>query len=168
MPNIAVVLKEEIQRLARKEARQASGPLSKKITSLSRNQARQKKEIAALLKELSGLRKAIMADKPAPIAARAMEVEKARIGPRSIRAQRKRLKLTQAQYAKLIGVSAPTVLAWEKGKAEPRREKLTALIGVRKVTRAEVRRRLGLAPVKKKAVARKRVKRKARGKGKRA
>lgn len=109
-----------------------------------------------------------MADKPPPIAADAAEVKKARIGPRSIRAQRKRLKLTQAQYAQLIGVSPPTVLMWEKGKAAPRDEKLAALIGVRKISATVARRRLGLAPVKRKAVARKRVQRKARRKGKKA
>ena len=49
MPNIGVVLKEEIQRLARKEIRAAVGPLKKKVAELARANAATKREIPPLL-----------------------------------------------------------------------------------------------------------------------
>ena len=160
MPNVASVLREEIKRLSRKEIRQSTNRIKGKVIALSKTVSRQRKQVAGLEKEIAQLRKVVMAGKPAPIAAPAEALKKARLGPRSIRAQRNRLKLTQAEYAKLLCVSSPTILAWEKGKSTPRGEKLAALVGIRKVSPAEARQRLGIPPVARKKKKRKKGKRK--------
>ena len=49
---------------------------------------------------------------------------------KGVRAMRKKAGLTQAKFAKLVGVSVPTVVNWEKakGKVEIRRKETMARI----------------------------------------
>jgi len=65
------------------------------------------------------------------------ELEGVRHSARSVRAQRKRLKLSAAEFGKLLGVSGLTVYNWEHGKARPRSERLAALVAVREMGRRE-------------------------------
>jgi len=65
-----------------------------------------------------------------------------RFSARSVRAQRKRLRLSAEEYAKLIGVSAQTVYLWEHGKSRPRDAQLAALVKVHSLGRRETRARL--------------------------
>ena len=46
--------------------------------------------------------------------------------------------LTLAQIAEALGVSKPTVWAWEKGKARPLPERIDAIAGILGVTRADL------------------------------
>ncbi len=55
MPNIGAVLKEEIQRLARKEIRAAVTPLKTRVAELTRTNAALKKKVPALEKTVARL-----------------------------------------------------------------------------------------------------------------
>ena len=66
-------------------------------------------------------------------------VENVRFSARSVAAHRKRLGLSAADYAKLVGVSALTIYNWESGKTRPRQEQLAALVAIRGIGRRERR-----------------------------
>lgn len=146
MPNIGTVLKDEIRRLAKKEIRIATSGLRKNNARLKRTIVEHKRRLAALERANRTLTRAAEAKlKEAPTAA-AAEVKKARFGSRAVRGLRKRLKLSQADFAKLLGVSTGTVSLWEKedGSLSLKPRTKAALVGARKMGVREARRRLGV------------------------
>ena len=150
MADIAKVLKEEIARLARKEVKKAVVPLRGRLLSLARMVSRQKKTINSLEKTIARQNKLVAAARPVPKPAPEEEVKKARISPRLIKSQRKRLKLKQAEFTRLLGVSVATLRSWEQGRSQPRGENLATFISVRKMKLPVVRERLGIMPIYKK------------------
>jgi DNA-binding transcriptional regulator YiaG len=54
-----------------------------------------------------------------------------------VKAQRQRLKLSAADFGKLVGVSGLTVYNWEHGKGRPKKERLATLVAVREMGRRE-------------------------------
>ena len=156
MPNIGTLLKEEIRRLAKREIRAATAVLRKDNARLKRDVANHKRRLAVLERDNRRLVEVANAKlKKAPTAA-AEEVEKARFGSRAVRALRKRLKLSQADFAKLLGVSTGTIFLWEKedGPLTLKPRTKAALVGARKLGVRDARKRLEVlaekAPVKKK------------------
>ena len=57
-------------------------------------------------------------------------------------AQRRRLKLSAQEFAKLVGVSAQTIYHWEQGKGRPRAAQFAALTSLRGIGLREARSRL--------------------------
>ena len=158
MPNILVVLKSEITRLSRKEAKKYVAPLKEKLSVVSRNIILKKRQIAQLEKRVSRLEKLAVSSVPDSPAVPSEELEKVRVSPRLVKSQRKRLKISQPQLAKLLGVSAAAVRSWEQGRTLPRKENLIAFVAIRKLGVKEARRRLGLPIIRrKKAAAKKKV-----------
>jgi DNA-binding transcriptional regulator YiaG len=115
MPNIGSVLKEEITRLSRKEVRKQIEPVRKSSNQQRTDIARLKRDVSALRKQIRTLSKsssvpATQQDRPA---------EMIRFVAKGLKAQRTRLGLSAADYAKLVGVSGQTVYNWEQGAANP-------------------------------------------------
>jgi len=141
MPNLAATIKEEIRRLARKEIRAQMGTTRKAAASHRREIARLKRMLQAQEKKIARL-----ASQARSSGERANGKEDAlqglRFSPRSVRAQRRRLKLSAQEFAKLVGVSAQTVYHWEQGKGRPRAAQFAALISLRGIGRREARSRL--------------------------
>ena len=141
MPNIAAVLKDEIRRLAKREIKASTSSTKgavaqyrRDIAKLKRQMQTQGKEIAFLkAQERKRLGQAPTAEEP---------LDGIRFSPRSVRAQRQRLGLSQPDYAKLVGVSAMTIYNWEAGKSRPRNEQLAALVAVRKLGKREALQKL--------------------------
>ena len=102
MPNIAATLKEEIRRLAEKEAKVF-------VTKLKRSLSQQEREIKPLKKQQGQTPKE---EEP---------LEGIRFSARSVKAQRSRLGLSAADYGKLVGVSGLTIYNWEQEKSRPAR-----------------------------------------------
>ncbi len=129
MPSFAAAIKREIQRLARKEVKsgttatkQAVAQYRREIASLKRQLRTQEKKISYLeSQETRRTGDAAPANPPG---------ESIRFSARSVRAQRERLGLSAADYAKLVGVSTLTIYNWEHGKTRPRSEQLAALVAV--------------------------------------
>lgn len=140
MPNIATVLKDEIRRLSRREIRATVGPLRKRLSEVRQLAAELKKKVASL--EEASQRLLGEADARALQVARTVrgDAKVSRIGPRSIRSQRKRFGLTRDEFGLLVGVSANSVYLWESGKAAPRGKSRSALIGLRKIGAREAKR----------------------------
>lgn len=142
MPNIATVLKEEIRRLARKEAKA-------QVAELKKASARQRRDIAAMKRQLAEqqranakLAKAVAKGRAAP-AASEPATSTTRFSPTWLRKHRAKLGLSAADYARLVGVSGLTIYNWEKGQNKPRAAQLEALAAVRGLGMREAVARIG-------------------------
>jgi DNA-binding transcriptional regulator YiaG len=134
MPNIAVVLREEICRLAKKEVKlqvgktqKASAQYRRDIANLKRLMSQQEREIKLLKKRTQN----------GQFQAEEEPLESVRFSARSVKAQRSRLGLSAADYGKLVGVSGLTIYNWEHGTSRPRKAQLAALVAVRGVGKRE-------------------------------
>ena len=140
MANIGTLLKSEIARLCRREIRA-------ELRSVKKVSAAHRRHIAALKREVSALeRKAVVLARQSARSAEAAPTGStettARFQARGLRSLRKRLGISQAQLAKLLGVSGLTVYNWESGKASPRKERLAAIVALRSIGKRELQERL--------------------------
>lgn len=143
MPNVAQVLKQEISRLARKEARSLAVPIRREAYALRRTVAALGRQVASIHSVQKDLVKAVARVVPA-----AVEVKEAPAGMRitgpGVRSLRDRMRLTQGDFARLVGVSDQAVLLWEKSKGTLRLRNTTkaTLAAVRGIGAREARQRL--------------------------
>ncbi len=140
MPNIAAALKEEISRVARKEIKKETADLKKTSARYRRDIAELKREVADLNKKVALLEKKVLSrplNEETPV-----EAEPIRFTAKGLRSNRKRLKLSAAQYAKLVDVSLPTIYNWERGSSRPRKSQLPTLAALRGIGRKEALARL--------------------------
>lgn len=140
MPDIAVVLKQEIARLAKKEVRSGINPVKKQALE-------SRKAIAALKDQLARMEQTMAklvadASKRMVIPAAEQDESNARISPVSVKRQRKRLKLSQKEMGQLLGVSTATIVGWESGRTKPRDANKEGLAELRNLGIKAVRERL--------------------------
>jgi DNA-binding transcriptional regulator YiaG len=141
MGKIETVLKSEISRLARREAKAL---MSKQVDELRRL----RKRVSSLERELRGVKAARAQEQAkrkvttAVATAAGDEGPTIRLSPRLIRSLRGRLGISQAELAKLVGVSAVAVGNWELGKSKPRDESKAKIAALRSLGRREARRLL--------------------------
>ena len=139
MSNFVAQLRNEISRLAKKESR-AEAAFLKKATSQSKG------EIGALKRRVSELESSLRALTKAlakPVRPeRILESADLRFRVDGFVSLRKRLDLSAAEMAKLIGVSAHSVYHWEAGKSRPRASQLAAIAEVRKLGKKSAAARL--------------------------
>jgi len=140
MSNIAAVLKQEITRLARREARsltkslyKASARFRKDIAELKRENAKARAEIARLQRQAPKGGAAPSAEVPA---------DNVRFTAASVKSQRRRLSLSAADFGTLIGVTGHTVYSWEHSASRPRGAQLVAFAALRKLGKREANERL--------------------------
>ena len=127
MPDFKSLLNDEIRRLARKEVKIAMEPVLENIANLKKLCAEQKKQIQRLEKTLAASGSPVVEEEEKPRACR--------INAAGIIRIRTKLKLTQAELGKLLGVTMHTVSIWEQEKCAPRpamKEKICALRGLGK------------------------------------
>ena len=141
MGKVETVLKAEIARLSRRETRRLT---QKHVEELRRLRQR----VATLEREVHSLKTAraeeqvkakIKTTTETVATGRALS---ARLSPGLIQALRRRLTITQAELAKLVGVSTVAVGMWESGSTHPRRETKARIVALRSLGRREVRRLL--------------------------
>lgn len=137
MPDVKAVLTEEIRRLAKKEIKTAIVPLQKTL-------AEQKKLISELKKRIAVLenKKTVASVSADENKDDAQEEPKHRLNAAGIVRVRNKLKLTQAEFARLLGVAAHTVSIWELGKVSPRRDAKAAICALRGLGKRELKKRL--------------------------
>ena len=138
MPNIAVVLKQEIRRLARKEARAANASNSAVVAQLRKGSAALRKQLVELKREVTLLRRALRQRGGAAAAAPQDEGSGLRFSAKGVASLRRRLGLSAADFARLAGVSAQSVYLWERGQ-RPRAKQLEAIAATRKLSAAAAR-----------------------------
>ena len=154
MPNIATVLKEEIRRLAKKEAKSQVAPLRKTTTQHRRDIAALKRELREQERRNAKLEKALARGMTAGASAPRVDTAP-RFSPTWLAKHRAKLGLSAADYAKLVGVSGLTIYNWEKGKTRPRTAQLEALAVVRGMGKRQVVARLQLRGGKRRKRAKK-------------
>jgi DNA-binding transcriptional regulator YiaG len=137
MPNITAVLKAEICRLAKKEAKVATSKLKRASVQYRSDIAKLRKQIGQQAKLIAHLKK----QKGQPQTAEE-PTNGVRFSARSVKAQRKRLGLSAEKYAKLVGVSGLTIYSWESGKSKPRKAQFDALVAARGIGKREAMQRL--------------------------
>jgi DNA-binding XRE family transcriptional regulator len=145
MPNIGSLLKEEIARISRKQSRAETEAL-KKANSHYRSQiAELKRRLQALEQQVNRLSKGGGrggAGAAAPPAGEAGGGRQIRYSAKSLASQRRRLGLSAAALAKLLGVSALSVYKWESGNTRPRQKQIEAIAALRDMGRREAQKRL--------------------------
>jgi DNA-binding transcriptional regulator YiaG len=126
MSTLAVALKDEIRRLARKEIKAQTRAMARTVVQHRREIAALKRQLREQDRKLAALKKGSRsADEPA------VDGSNLRFSARSAKAQRRRTGLSAADYARLVGVSPLTIYNWENGKSRPRKEQLASLIAMR-------------------------------------
>ena len=141
MANLAQALKDEIQRVARKEAKAQLAQTKRLVTEHRRTIAALKRENAELQRKVNFLErgeKKRLGDAPAAIP------EGSRFSARSLKAQRRKTGLSQANYAKLVGVSTLTINNWETQRTKPRDEQFAKIVALRGLGKREAEKRLSL------------------------
>src|SRR4249920_1288326 len=134
MTALAKVMRAEIVRLARKEARQLVAPASRSAVAARHDVAALKRRIAELERELVSVKKAGLKNSPAADGA-SIPSAATRYSAKGVRAQRERFGLSAKDFGALLGVSSQTIYNWEQGAARPRHaliEKLAELRGLGK------------------------------------
>jgi DNA-binding transcriptional regulator YiaG len=151
MPNLAATLKEEIQRLAKKEIKAQTGSTKQAVAKYRGEIAKLKRQVREQEKKIAFL--AAQEQKRLGQPPSEEPTEGIRFSARSVSAQRERLGLSAANYAKLVGVSGLTIYNWEQGKSRPRKEQLAALAAVRGIGKREALAKLELIKAKEEKAA---------------
>lgn len=143
MPNVMSVLKAEIIRLAKKEAKATVAPVRKPSGATRKGLADLKRRMGALEKETKRLA-ALLSKVPQPEPVAAPSGSKNWISGKGVRSLRKKLGLSQEAFAKLTGVSSQAVYTWESkpGMLRLRPTTKAALMAVRGLGAREAKQRL--------------------------
>ncbi len=152
--NLAGILKDAMRRLARKEIRAETGKTRTAVAQYRRDIARLKREVQSQRREIAFLKtqeQKRLGQQPTA----AEPKEKVRYSARSVRAQRRRLKLSAADYGKLVGVSGLTIYSWEHGKSRPRKAQLAGLVAARGIGKREAMAKLAASKAQKRRAVRK-------------
>ncbi len=136
MARFAVVFREEVTRLAKRVVRAETRKMKEAVVQHRRDLTRLKRQVHLQQRRLTQL-DIREREHRGYAAAIAEPAERLRFSARSVRAQRRRLKLSAEEYAKLAGVSTLTVYNWEHGKTRPRKAQFAALVALRKMGRRE-------------------------------
>jgi DNA-binding transcriptional regulator YiaG len=144
MPNIGTVLKSEMSRVARKELRVETQQLKKTVTQYRGQIAQLRRRLQALESQMKRLARGGGRAQAARAEAEADEDDgpSLRFSAKGLAAQRKRLGLSAASVAHILGVSALSVYKWESGKTRPRARQLEAISQLRKMGKREAMARL--------------------------
>ena len=145
MSNVVKILKAEIARISKKEAKSATQAIGKSNTWLRKTVADLKKRLVLLEKEnkrLGAIVKKYQVAQPEKVEQE--EGKKARFASRGIQSLRKKLRLSQADFGKLLGTTAHSVYLWEKkaGALNLRDKTKAAILSIRKLSAREAKEKL--------------------------
>ena len=147
MPNVNAVLKDMICRLAKREIKANTSSTKGAVAQFRRDIAKLKRQVRDQQKEI-GFLKAQEQKRLSQPQAKEEPLDGIRFSARSVKAQRTRLKLSAADYGKLVGVSGLTIYNWELGKSRPRKAQFAALVAVRGIGKREALAKLEVLAVK--------------------
>ena len=124
MPNIASILKSEIERIARKQIRAEGERTNNSIRAYRTEIAALKRRAQSLEQQVKQLQKSA----PKPELRPMIETGKVlRFSAKGLSTQRRRLELSADALGLLIGVSGQSVYNWEAGKARPHAVHMAAI-----------------------------------------
>jgi len=142
MANIGTVLREEISRLSRREARSQVGATKKAAALHRRHIAELKRQVALLERQVAALSRKVLAAPATPAIATGSTESRPRFVAKGLRSQRNRLGLSATDFGKLLGVSAQSIYNWEHEVTHPRGEQVSKLAALRGIGKREAGKRL--------------------------
>mgnify|MGYP003592213758 CR=1 FL=1 len=113
MRNVARMLQQEIMRLARKETRAAIQPLAAVLRERKKQIRELQEQVVRLNRQCKALAAALPKNLAPPKPEEEAEGARLRITSKGMKSLRKRLRLTQIEFAKLLRVSPQAVWKWE-------------------------------------------------------
>jgi DNA-binding transcriptional regulator YiaG len=156
MTTLAIALKDEIRRLARKEIKAQTGTTARAVAQYRREIARLKRQQRENEKRFAFLEAQARKNLQSRVGVAEPNCDP-RFSARSVTAQRHRTGLSAANYAKLVGVSPLTIYNWEHNKSRPRKEQFAALVALRGLGKRDAQAKLAiLAAANKKTVSKRR------------
>ena len=145
MSNVVKLLKAEIARISKKEAKSATQGIGKSTAWLRKTVADMKKRLVLLEKENKRLVATVKRFQVAqPEKVEQEEGKKARFTSKGIQSLRKKLRLSQADFGKLLGATPHAVYLWEKklGALNLRDKTKAAILSVRGLGAREAKEKL--------------------------
>jgi DNA-binding transcriptional regulator YiaG len=145
MSNVAKVLRAEISRISRREMKNSIEGIRKSNRGLKKIVADLKRRVLLLEKGNKGLVAAMRRYQVESLKTHDQEeTAKARFTSKGIRSLRSRLRLTQADFARLLGTTPYSVYLWEtkEGALKLRDKTREALLSVRGLRAREARMKL--------------------------
>lgn len=142
MPNIATVLKQEIQRLSRRETRALVGPLKSALLRERRSVAALRARLASQGKEIERIQARMRAVGSIRPTVSEDTLKRTRWRKDTVRAIRTSLGVSQADFAQLVGVSANAVYQWESSRSSPQEKYRTVMLGLRGMGKRDAKRLL--------------------------
>ncbi len=148
MSRFATTIKEEIERISRREINKTVLKLRKDQASLKKTAVEQKRRISLLEKELAKVRRNqdVLLRDSASASGPAGDEDEIAIYGRGVKSLRRRLGISQSDLAKLLGVNPNSVVLWEKKSGKIRFRKpgvKKALVDLKGCRKSEVSVRLG-------------------------
>lgn len=137
MSDIRKVMNEEIRRLAKKEIKTALAPVLAVNAALKKRVAEQEKRIK-LLESRAAVPAAAATAAPVSAKAESAKEKQVRLTPARIRKIRTKLAISQAQFAKILGVNTQSVNFWENGKTTPRLVLKKEMAAIRDMGKREI------------------------------
>ncbi len=141
MGKLEATIKAEIVRLTKREMRKVTVPLSRDVRTLKSTVSQLRRGVSTL-ERFAARRESELSGERVKLEATPEELQKSRFSPRLIRRLRERLGITQKDLATLAGVTVGAIFQWEKGIFDPRDEKKSVLVALRKMGRREVKKLL--------------------------
>ena len=144
MPNIGLAFKAEITRISRKEVKAYAGTLHKTTIILKKHVAELKKRLETVEAENRRLVAAHKSVEELPGKLPPEAAEKVRISSKGIRTLRRKLGLSQNEFAKLLGISSQAVYTMEhkSGRVKMRSATLSRFVMARSLGKREAKRKL--------------------------
>jgi DNA-binding transcriptional regulator YiaG len=143
MPKIEAAIKEAVLRGARREIRLATQPLRREVRRLRFHVKEMRNNIRSLSGVASQWRTQRNGWKPE---VSEQELKAARVSASLIRKLRGRLRLSQAALARLLKVTAASVIGWESGRFKPSDSNRRGIVALRRLGRRDVKRLLDSLP----------------------
>jgi len=146
MPDLNKPIREEITRLTRKELKQALQIQKKTNLALKKSLATVKAECAELRREMKAVQKRLPKPPPVQEPPEIADEMLKRFRPTSktVKQLRAKLDLSQADLAKLLGVSGQAVYLWERkgGRLQLRGKAKASLFALRTLGKREAKAKL--------------------------
>jgi DNA-binding transcriptional regulator YiaG len=136
MPNIASVLKIEITRLARKEARAATQTLKSTVLANRAEIAALKRRADNLERELKQVRKSTTQVPRRPVANETQD-KQFRFSAKRLASHRRRLGLSANDLGLLLSTSGQSIYNWEAGTTRPRANHFAGIAAIRRMTKKD-------------------------------
>lgn len=156
MTNFVQAFKDEIRRLARKEARIALSRVRRNSVRVRKAAAELKRRVSALERANKLLSRELVRCSSGSSAVQAPVEAKGRITAKGVRSLRRKLGLTRDEFARLLETTSQSVYLWEKknGALSLRQGTGARYLALRGIGAREARQRLAeMKPVRRKAAA---------------